>query len=50
MITSQLMCANFFMIKRPFVNLGIGTSALELEMELELELELIKQTPLFPVP
>ena len=32
--------------KRPFVNLGIGTSALELE----LELELILQTPLFPVP
>ena len=31
---------------RPFVNLGIGTSALELE----LELELILQTPLFPVP
>ena len=30
----------------PFVNLGIGTSALELE----LELELILQTPLFPVP
>ena len=29
----------------PFVNLGIGTSALELE----LELELIQQTPLFPV-
>ena len=32
----------------PFVNLGIGTSALELE--LELELELILQMPLFPVP
>ena len=32
----------------PFVNLGIGTSALELE--LELELELILQIPLFPVP
>ena len=31
---------------RPFVNLDIGTSALELE----LELELILQTPLFPVP
>ena len=31
---------------RPFVNLGIGTSALELE----LELELILQTPLFPLP
>ena len=31
---------------RPFVNLGIGNSALELE----LELELILQTPLFPVP
>ena len=30
----------------PFVNLGIGTSALELE----LELELILQTSLFPVP
>ena len=44
------MCANFFMIKRPFVNLGIGASALELEMELDLELELIHQTPLFPVP
>ena len=29
---------------RPFVNLGIGTSALELE----LELELILQTSLFP--
>ena len=28
----------------PFVNLGIGTSALE------LELELILQTPLFSVP
>ena len=35
-------------LSRPFVNLGIGTSALELE--LELELELIQQTPLFPVP
>ena len=34
----------------PFVNLGIGTSALELELEIELELELILQTPLFPVP
>ena len=34
-------------LKRPFVNLGIGTSALELE--LELELELILQKPLFPV-
>ena len=33
---------------RPFVNLGIGTTALELA--LELELELIQQTPLFPVP
>ena len=32
-------------IQRPFVNLGIETSALELE----LELELIQQTPLFPV-
>ena len=29
----------------PFVNPGIGTSALELE----LELELILQTPVFPV-
>ena len=35
---------------RPFVNLGIGTSALELELEMELELELILQTQLFPVP
>ena len=34
----------------PFVNLGIGTSALEMELELKLELELILQTPLFPVP
>ena len=34
-------------LKLPFVNLGIRTSALELE--LELELELILQTPLFPV-
>ena len=33
-------------IKRPFVNLGIGTSALELEMKLELTL----QASLFPVP
>ena len=32
----------------PFVNLGIGISALELE--LELGLELIQQTPSFPVP
>ena len=31
-------------LKGPFVNLGIGTSALELE----LELELILQTSLFP--
>ena len=31
---------------RPFVNLSIGTSALELE----LELELVLQTSLFPVP
>ena len=31
---------------KPFVNLGIGTSALELE----LELELILQTSLFRVP
>ena len=31
----------------PFVNLGIGTSALELELGLELELELILQMPLF---
>ena len=36
-------------IQRPFVNLGIKTSALELELELGLELELIQQTPLFPV-
>ena len=40
----------FSTIDRPFVNLGIGTSALELELEMELELELILQTPLFPVP
>ena len=33
---------------RPFVNLRIGTSALELV--LELELELILQAPLFPLP
>ena len=33
-------------VQWPFVNLGIGTSALELE----LELELILQTPLFPLP
>ena len=32
----------------PFVNLGIGTSALELE--LKLRLVLILQPPLFPVP
>ena len=32
-------------LKLPFVNVGIRTSALELE----LELELILQTPLFPV-
>ena len=36
--------------KGPFVNLGIGTSALELELEMELELELKLQTSLFPVP
>ena len=35
---------------QPFVNLVIGTSALELKLELEFELELILQTPLFPVP
>ena len=34
-------------IKRPFVNLGIGTSALELEMKLTLDL--ILQASLFPV-
>ena len=37
-----------FIYDGPFVNLGIGTSALELE--LELELQLILQTLLFPVP
>ena len=36
--------------KGPFVNLGIGTTALELELEIELEPELILETPLFPVP
>ena len=41
---------NTKVIKGPFVNLGIGTSALELELDLELELKLIQQTPLFPVP
>ena len=38
------------MQKRPFVNLSIGTSALELELELDLELELILETPLFSLP
>ena len=38
------------MLKQPFVNLGIGTSALELELEMELKFELILETPLFPVP
>ena len=33
-----------------FVNLSIGTSALELDIELELELDLILQTSLFLVP
>ena len=37
-------------LPRIFVNLCIGTSALELELEMELELELILQTPLFLVP
>ena len=31
----------FNQFNRPFVNLGIGTSALEMELELELQLELI---------
>ena len=37
------LIALHYLTKGPFVNLGIGTSALE------LELELIQQTPLFPV-
>ena len=33
-----------------FVNLDIGTSALELELEFGLQLELILQTPVFLLP
>ena len=35
---------------KPFVRLGIETSALELELEMKLQLELILQTSLFLVP
>ena len=45
-MNSKNRTKNHRTMKRTFVNLGIGTSALELE----LELELILQMPLFPVP
>ena len=47
---NRLLSKGIWMFLRPFVNLCIGTSALELELEMELELELILQTQLFPVP
>ena len=49
--SSDLFYLNLlFRKERPFVNLGIRTSALELELEMELEFELILEMPLFPVP
>ena len=45
-MNSKNRTKNHRTMKMLFVNLGIGTSALELK----LELELILQMPLFPVP
>ena len=46
LLTAPMCGVVSFLLTWPFVNLGIGTSALEFG----LELELILKTPLFPLP